>query len=242
MLIKLDAIDSTNSYLRRLYKKEAIEDYTVVMTKYQTKGRGQMGATWNSEKSKNLMCSVFKQHVDIKVKEHFYLNIITSLALIRTLESYEIAKLKVKWPNDILADKKKICGILVENVIRNKNIDTSIIGIGLNVNQKDFNNLPNATSMKNLSDIDFSLEDLVANILINLRYYFKQLYQKNFDILKNEYEFYLFKRKKISQFKLKNGTLMTGSIQSVNKKGNLIVRLNDKTEEAFDLKEIQLLY
>jgi len=87
-IIKLNAIDSTNSYLKQISDKEVIEDYTCVMTKYQTLGRGQMGASWDSEKSKNLMFSIFKQNSSISSINQFYISIVVSLAILKTLRSF----------------------------------------------------------------------------------------------------------------------------------------------------------
>ncbi|MBN4085510.1 biotin--[acetyl-CoA-carboxylase] ligase, partial [Flavobacteriaceae bacterium AH-315-B10] len=143
-IIKLNAIDSTNSYLKQISSKEVIEDYTTVTANYQTHGRGQMGTIWNSEKAKNLMCSVFKDCTKVSIKNQFYISMVTSLAIVKTLQSFSVPKLSVKWPNDILSENKKVCGILIENVIKNNLFEASIIGIGLNVNQTEFKLLPNA--------------------------------------------------------------------------------------------------
>src|SRR5690606_11483476 len=147
-IIKLDAIDSTNSYLRRLSMEETLEDYTVVMTKYQTQGKGQMGTIWHSEKSKNLMFSVFKDTSNLHIEYPFFISMATSLALLKTLRKFSTPKLSIKWPNDILSEDKKICGILIENVIKQNTLSNTIIGIGLNVNQTEFKNLLKASSLK----------------------------------------------------------------------------------------------
>ena len=131
-IIKLDATDSTNSYLRKLSTVETVLDFTIVTAKYQTEGRGQMGTIWSSETSKNLTFSVFKDVSNMNLDFPFFISIVTSLAIIRTLETFSLPKLSIKWPNDILSEDKKVCGILIENVIKNNNINASIIGIGLN--------------------------------------------------------------------------------------------------------------
>jgi len=241
-IIKLNAIDSTNSFLRQLCMEKAIEDYTAVTTKHQTQGRGQMGTVWDSEKGKNLMCSVFKRNNDIDIEHQFYISMVTSLALIKTLQTFNVPKLNVKWPNDILAENNKICGILIENVIKKNKIEASIIGIGLNVNQIGFKNLPNASSLKELTGIVFDLDELVQVIISNLKFYFNLLANGKFNKLKKEYETYLFRKGKPSSFKLKSGDVIPGFIEGVNENGKLIVRLEDDIRKVFDLKEIQLLY
>ena len=131
-IIKLDAIDSTNAYLKTLVSTNTVEDYTVVVAKHQTEGRGQMGTQWHVEDGKNLTVSVLTHMKGFALDHSFYISMITSLAIVETLQSFNIPKLHVKWPNDILSENKKICGILIENVIKQDVISASIIGIGLN--------------------------------------------------------------------------------------------------------------
>ena len=112
-IIKLNAIDSTNQYLHDLIGKISLEDFAVVTARYQTKGRGQRATTWQSEKDKNLIISVLKKEIDLNPQRQFLLNIVVSLALFKTLETLQIPKLSIKWPNDILSHDKKIAGILI---------------------------------------------------------------------------------------------------------------------------------
>lgn len=241
-IIKLNAIDSTNSYLKQLYVKKAIEDYTVVTANQQNQGRGQMGTIWDSEKGKNLMCSVLKSNISISIEQQFYISIVTSLALIKTLQAFNVPKLNVKWPNDILAENKKICGILIENVIKKNGIEASIIGIGLNVNQINFENLPNASSLKELTGIFYDLDELLQSIVNNLKFYFNLLAKGKFDLLNGDYETYLFRKDKPSTFELISGEIFLGFIVGVNETGKIIIKLEDDIKKTFDLKEVKLLY
>jgi BirA family biotin operon repressor/biotin-[acetyl-CoA-carboxylase] ligase len=242
LIIKLNAIDSTNSYLRQICAEKRVKDYTVVVTKHQTGGRGQMGTVWDSEKDKNLMCSVFKRHIQLPVEQQFYISMVTSLALLKTLEAYNIPRLNVKWPNDILADNKKICGILIENVIKRKDIEASVIGIGLNVNQTNFMNLPNASSLLEQTGIVFDLDELLHVVVKHLKFYFNLLAKSQFELLKNTYETYLFRKDKPSTFETSLGSTFPGIIEGVDASGKLIVWLEDDIKKTFDLKEIKLLY
>jgi len=241
-IIKLNAIDSTNSYLRELASKKLLDDYTVVITKNQTKGKGQIGAVWNSEKDKNLTCSVFKRNSGVSIDNTFYISMVTSLAIIKTLQLFQVPKLVVKWPNDILSEQKKICGILIENVIKQQDIEGSIIGIGLNVNQTQFPDLPSASSLKNLTGTLFDVEELLARIIEQLKYYFEKLEYDKHDFIKRAYEALLFRRLKPSTFKDVEGNLFSGIIQGVNNNGTLQIQLEDDIVKEFELKEIQLLY
>mgnify|MGYP000872796327 CR=1 FL=1 len=194
-LIKLNAIDSTNSYLRKLSSQAELVDYTVVSANYQTNGRGQMGTIWNSENSKNLTVSVFKDVSKLYLEHPFYISMATSLALIKTLQSFSIPKLSIKWPNDILSEDKKICGILIENVIKQNRLRASIIGVGLNVNQTDFNTLHKASSLKSITGIQYDLDEILYNIIKNIKYYSSLLQKGKYEDVKNEYEINLFRKK-----------------------------------------------
>lgn len=242
-IIKLNATDSTNSYLRKLSAVKVVDDYTTVIAKKQTQGRGQMGTTWSSQTSKNITFSVFKDVSDFNLAHPFYISIVTSLALLKTLQFFSISRLSVKWPNDILSEDKKICGILIENVIKQNKTNASIIGIGLNVNQTEFKNLPKASSLKIITGKVFDLDEIVHNILKNLEYYFFLLKKGNYDVLKEDYETYLFRKNKPSTFKDKEGTVFSGFIKGIcESSGNLQVLLEDDIVKAFDLKTITLLY
>ncbi len=241
-IIKLDAIDSTNRYVRKLTNEEVVKDYTTVVTKYQTNGRGQMGTIWNSENSKNLTFSVFKDVSKLRIEYPFYISIATSLALIKSLQSFSIPKLSVKWPNDILSEDKKICGILIENVIKQSHITASIIGIGLNVNQTEFKGLPKASSLKLLSGRTYHLDEVLDVVLKNLKYYFNILKSEDYSALKQEYETYLFRKNKPSTFKDAEGSVFSGFIKNVSVSGNLQVLLEDEIIKEYDLKDITLLY
>jgi BirA family biotin operon repressor/biotin-[acetyl-CoA-carboxylase] ligase len=241
-IIKLNAIDSTNTYLKRISDAEVLEDYTAVTAKYQTQGRGQMGTIWDSERAKNLTCSVFKDDSKIRVEHQFYISMVTSLAIVKTLQGFNVPKLYVKWPNDILSENKKVCGILIENVIKNTMLECSIIGIGLNVNQTDFKQLPNASSLKILTGRVFNLDELLQLIQKNLKYYFKFLERGNLEFIKSAYENRLFRKDKPSSFKDQQGNIFAGFIKGINDLGNLQILLEDDIVKVFDLKEVTLLY
>ena len=242
LIVKLDAIDSTNSYLRKLSAKETVDDYTTVVAKKQTQGRGQMGTVWSSQTSKNLTFSVFKDVSKLHLEHPFYISIVTSLALLKTLQFFSISRLSIKWPNDILSEDKKICGILIENVIKQNNINASVIGIGLNVNQTKFENLPKASSLRMISGKVFDLDEMVHVILKNLKYYFLLLEKGQYDVLKNDYETYLFRKNKPSTFKDEEGLVFSGFIKGVSESGKLQVLLEDDITKEFNLKTITLLY
>jgi BirA family biotin operon repressor/biotin-[acetyl-CoA-carboxylase] ligase len=241
-IIKLNATDSTNSYLRRLSAKGTVEDYTIVITKKQLEGKGQMGTVWSSQTSKNLTFSVFKDVSEFNLEHPFYISIVTSLAIFKTLQFFSISRLSVKWPNDILSENKKICGVLIENVIKQNQIKGSIIGIGLNVNQTEFKNLPNASSLKIISGKIYTLDEVLNVIIKNLKAYFLLLKDEQYDTLKAEYQRHLFRKNKPSTFKDAEGSIFSGFIKGISDLGNLQVLLEDDITKEFDLKDITLLY
>jgi len=241
-IIKLDAIDSTNSYLRQLSVSEALEDYTVVIAKHQTKGRGQMGAIWNSQASKNLTVSVFKKVSFLNLDCHFFISAVVSLSILEALKKFHIKNLKVKWPNDILAENKKIGGILIENIIKQNKLNATIMGFGINVNQTEFDGLPQASSLHLISGRIYVLEEVLHAILKKLEHYFKLLEQKQYDTLKVAYEKHLFRKDKPSTFKDNKGQLFSGYIKGISNLGKLQILVEDNIVKEFDFKEVTLLY
>lgn len=241
-IIKLDAIDSTNAFLKQISTVEPLEDYTVVTAKQQTKGRGQMGKHWHAKAGENLTFSVFKRINGLSFSNQFYLSIVVALALHKTLKFYNVPNLFVKWPNDILSANRKIAGILIENVVKQNKLDYAIIGIGLNVNQTEFNNLINATSIKNCSGKTYNLDEILLKFLVILKQTFKLLETNAFEALKADYESKLFRNNKPSTFKNAEGLLFSGYIKGISSSGNLVLLLEDEIIETFSLNEITLLY
>src|SRR5699024_4981416 len=132
-------------------------------------GRGQRNESWQTEDHKNLTFSLLLNNLSLDPQEYFKLNALVSLALVEFLnEIIPTSQLFVKWPNDILAGQQKICGILIENILQGKTIDHSVVGIGLNVNQTDFIDLPRAGSLKRIAGHDFELDNLLKELVEKL--------------------------------------------------------------------------
>ncbi|OIQ18812.1 biotin--[acetyl-CoA-carboxylase] ligase [Lacinutrix sp. MedPE-SW] len=241
-IIKLDAIDSTNTFLKEISSADVIEDFTVVVAKTQTNGKGQMGNVWSAASGENLTFSVFKDVSFLNFEKNFYLSLITALALRQTLQQFNVPKLTVKWPNDILSADKKLAGILIENVIKNNKLVSSVIGIGLNVNQTVFKNLPRASSMKLLVGTHFNLDEVLETFLKQLKIYFEKLKNEETDALMQAYNDNLFRKNKPSTFKSIEGSTFSGFIQGISNNGNLLVLLEDNIIKEFTLNEITLMY
>ncbi|MDC6366038.1 MULTISPECIES: biotin--[acetyl-CoA-carboxylase] ligase [Flavobacteriaceae] len=241
-IIKLDATDSTNLFLKDLVHAQDLKDGTVVVAKSQLKGRGQMGTVWQSESGKNLTFSILKKFNSLHIKHQFILNIGSSMAICDALRELGIPNLKVKWPNDIMSGSLKICGILIENILRGQWIDHSIIGIGLNVNQTSFEDLDKASSLKSISGSFFDLDELLAKILEKLNFHFDGIERKTVMQLLPSYEKLLFRKDKPSTFENVNGEVFMGFIREILPNGKLKLELEDQIFKEFALKEISLLY
>ena len=241
-LIKLDAIDSTNVFLRRLSGEQSLDNFTVVTAENQSNGKGQMGAKWESETGKNLMFSVFINNLLNNISEIFDLNIAVALSVLTTLEKNNIPNLSIKWPNDILSDNKKVAGILIENTIKNNGEISSIIGVGLNVNQQNFDKLPKASSLAVIMKTHFEKEMILNQFIECLQLNCDMLLNKSTSQLWDNYNKKLFKKGIPMTFSFPDETKFMGIIQGVNSSGKLEVKLENDTIRTFGIKEIQLLY
>lgn len=170
LIIRLSVVDSTNIYTSKLLSQSGIKPWTVVVADSQKSGKGQRGNSWESEFGKNLLCSIALFPEDLKVLEQFKISMAASLAVCDALADYGI-EANVKWPNDILVGGRKVAGILIENQIINERISSSVVGIGLNVNQQSFSPYPwPATSMKQqLKSQDIDVEGLLGCLILHMR-------------------------------------------------------------------------
>ncbi len=241
-IIKLSAIDSTNSYLKQLISNQFVENYTVVLTKNQTNGKGQMGSRWESESGKNLTMSVLVKDSLLLIEEIFSLNCLISIAVLEVLKNKASLDLSVKWPNDIMSGNYKIGGILIENNIKSDGEIQSIVGIGINVNQINFTDLPKASSLKNITGKEFDLLNLVVEIVERIKFHTAKLRNGNTAEIWNLYHKHLFKLGMPMPFELPSGERFMGIIQKVNKEGRLQLLLDDDRVLTFGVKEVVMLY
>jgi BirA family biotin operon repressor/biotin-[acetyl-CoA-carboxylase] ligase len=240
-LIKLNATESTNTFLKELRRSEALQNFTVVRAENQLVGRGQMDASWHSESGKNLTFSVFVKFKALDLKNQFYLSKAVSVGLLTVLNSELNTNFSIKWPNDILADGFKIAGTLIENSVKKTKITESVIGIGLNVNQTFFDKLPKATSLKKISNQNFDLEILLTKIINALKKYIQLLDQNEFETIDEMYFKYLYKLGVPSMFKDAYGELFMGKILTVTQAGLLQLEVQDENVKSFDLKQVSFV-
>ena len=241
-LFKLNAIDSTNSYLRQLSKNEDIEKWTVVTADYQTEGRGQKGAIWQSERGKNLIFSILVRMDNFKARDQFLLNCAVSTGILNALTPYELPKLKIKWPNDIMSVSKKLGGILIENTLMNDAINHSIMGIGLNVNQLAFpEDLPLAVSMRQLIGRDLDRDLLLHEMIESIQNQFDLIFERKFDVLLKAYDQNLYRKDAAHMFQDLQANMFMGIIKGVDPEGMLMVEHEDEIIRTYNFKEISYL-
>ena len=238
-IIKLDAIESTNDYL----KSAGFNNTQVVYTYNQYKGKGQHGSKWMSEPGKNLAFSIkiFPKNFDIK--DQFKINMIFSLLIFNTLKSLQIPDIKIKFPNDIMSGNKKICGILIELKVKGNEIDNIIIGFGLNVNQENFSELPNASSLKLISNLNYDLDGISNLFIQNLKRhnYLNNLFDLNFDKTLAHYNQNLYGLNSNSLFEINNSRFI-GEIKSISSNGGINILKNNGKVQTYNFDEIKMMY
>lgn len=241
-LIKVDAINSTNSFARQMFKETPEMSTTCIVARQQLEGRGQRGTSWLSQPGQNLTFSLIFPNPRVSPSCQFLLSASVSTAVVEALNIFEIPKLKVKWPNDIMTANYKIGGILIENVITEGALAATIIGVGLNVNQTTFPDLPAAGSLKLAAGRDFDLDEVLARITTLLEQELENVRDSRSEEILRLYKNHLFRINIPSTFELPDKTLLTGIIEDVGLNGKLKVKIKDDLFKEFDLKEIQLCY
>ena len=169
-----------------MLNRGVLSEGSIVITNDQYGGRGQRGNSWDSMAEENLTFSMALKPVFIQPIDNFYLNIVTSLALIDVLNNMGLNNFRVKWPNDIMYKNRKLAGILIENSIQSGKIENTIIGIGLNINQVEFEQSLKATSLKIIYNKSFDKNALFNHII--------HQFEKTYLLLKNNSVEYLKKR------------------------------------------------
>lgn len=240
-IIKVNATESTNTLAREWYQTQKDFAPFGIIAHSQTSGRGQRGSNWISNAGENLTMSIVYPKPSIEIKDQFLISAIVGIAILEVLRELKFNTLKLKWPNDIMAANFKIGGILIENILSNGKIGAAIIGVGLNINQTHFSLLPKASSLFSLSGKRFDSEELGEKIAIRIKKKMDNIGDSS-EVIFSSYEKVLFRKNKVSTFKLTSGELLTGIIKGVTSNGLLKVEVEDKKILKFDLKELKLLF
>ena len=241
--IKLPIVDSTNTTAQNLIKENQAPEGTIVIADAQRMGRGQRGNSWISESGKNLTFSVVLYPRDVTPEHQFILNQMASLAIRDFIVSQlpSAAEVKVKWPNDIYVGSKKIAGILIENTWRGNSLYSCIIGIGLNINQDEFEN-ERACSIKQLIEKSLDLDTCLNSLNGFLEKRYLQIVNKQWTSIRNDYhkDLYLLQREANFEF---NGKTVRGKIIGVNVDGRLQIALTEHFQVLeLGFKEIKFLH
>ena len=237
-ILALPECESTNSLMVSLSQNKTLDEGTVIITENQTKGRGQAGNKWVTEPGVNLTFSVLLKPTFLEPSSQFYLNIAVGLGLCHAISDSIDDKVWLKWPNDIMVNDKKVCGILIENQIQGQTLSQSIVGIGLNLNQTNFE-WPMATSLRLLSGKEFDKVKIFETILVRLEAYYNLLQKRKFSKLKEEYYSVLYWKDEMHQFEVKQ-EVIEGMIKGVDEVGKLLVNVDGKTM-SYNFKEIRFI-
>lgn len=236
-----EAVSSTNSALIELSREDSIPEGALITASGQTEGRGQRGNTWLSEPGKNLTLSLLFRPVFLTAERQFDINLAFSLAARDAIAEFLPKKnITVKWPNDIYIENKKVAGILIENSMHGQNLSTSVFGIGINVNQKDFGTLTKPTSVSLEANQDFNLEDVLEKICMHTEARYLQLRSGKQGELKILYEKHLYRKDEVTRF-VAEDIPFSGIIKGVSENGALIIEEESGSKTYFHPKEIIFL-
>ena len=209
------------------------EDFLAVYTFNQTKGRGQYGNSWENLPEENLAYSFALKTKNINVSDTCF-NFYTAILVRDFIANLTKTEVKIKWPNDLILKNKKICGMLFE-----KKKNYFVVGIGINILQENFKNLPKAGSVLSQTGLSFELKTFAESLH---QYLFEHLVQKEIpNNILELYQLHLYRKNEVSVFE-KNEVRQNGIIQNVDENGYIWIDLENEGLQKFFHKEIELLY
>jgi len=191
-IIRLETVDSTNNYAANLLKLSRVPEGTVITALEQTAGKGQRGAKWNSNKGDNLLCSIVLYPQMLRAEMQFLLSQAAALAVRDFVEELvSTLHIQIKWPNDIVANDKKVCGILIETNLADDKVQNAIVGIGININQHVLTDA-NAQSIRNITGQYNDLETCLEKLMKYIAKYYLKLYKGQHDFIREQYARHLY--------------------------------------------------
>jgi len=234
----LTSVDSTNNYAMGMIRNGSAKHGTAWFSYEQTHGKGRRGNTWKTEKGKNIILSIAVTTGFLTLSQQFHLSLAVSLACSDFFKKYAGDKTKIKWPNDIFWNDRKAGGILIENVIKGNNWQWAVIGIGINVNQTEFNlhAVFKPVSLKQITGKDFNVLDLAKELHQAVMTRYDELQNNRFEKMLFEYNQYLFGLNKRIKLK-KEDIIFETTVKEVSSQGKLIT--TDITEREFDFDEVE---
>jgi len=230
-------LPSTNSYMQELLSKGMAGHMTVVCTGFQTAGRGQVGNKWESESGKNLLFSIAVKPSNLNIHSQFYLSKAISVAILDVLNNIT-GGFEIKWPNDIYYKNSKIAGILIENNLRGGNIESSVVGVGLNVNQEKFvSDAPNPLSLKQITNQTIDTKALLTEITASAKIWITALDNHQYETIDSVYRRHLYRRDGYHPFKDKEGEF-EARLEEVKPEGYLVLRDTGNRIRSYAFKEV----
>lgn len=238
-LVFVPECHSTNDLALQLCQQSPATEGSLIITSHQTNGRGQRGNSWHASPGMNLTFSLIFKPTFLAIGDQFLLNIFASLAVLDYLKSRVDLPIHVKWPNDVLIEGQKICGILIENQLQGNQFQSIVVGIGVNINQKEFAPGVTATSLALKSLKNHDLQSELELLLQKIEVRYLQLKEGRHTQLKEDYIRALFWRNEEHTFAT-NDKQFQGTITNIDEAGRLLVKI-DNHVRAFELKEIAYL-
>lgn len=233
-----DSLESTNQYALNLISKSKPIEGTVISTYNQTKGRGQIGSNWESGINQSITLSIILYPDFLPIHRQFLLNQIIALGVRDFISVHTSHTVKVKWPNDVYVNDKKITGILIQNSLSGKKIATTIVGIGINVNQTEFSSdLEKATSLSLETNQQFDLNKLIPELCFYVEAQYLALKAGKFEQIEAAYLKQLYRYQQAAYFIRPDGQQFEGVIEGITEYGKLCIRHAGGLEH-FDIKEI----
>ena len=238
MIYRFDILGSTNDQARNPLYKEG----DIIIAERQTAGRGQRGHTWESAEGENLTFSLILEPKFLPVNEQFLLSEVLALGLVDTLAEYGI-EARIKWTNDIYVGDKKIVGMLIENSLGGGCLARTIAGIGLNVNQAEFDpSLPNPTSMSLIRGGKFDREEILARLHHNIMSLYEVLRRGEKELLQSRYRSTMYRLGEKHPYALADGTIFEGIIRGVQPSGELqIEHSSDGSLHEYLFKQVEFV-
>ena len=216
----LDQTTSTNDWMWQFIKSRTPAEGAMVFANYQAQGKGRIARVWNSNKGENILCSFFLKPAFITIQQHASLNFSIALAVADTFSAFLNDPIALKWPNDIICDNKKLAGILIENTIKGDKIENVVVGIGMNINQKHFEQEPLAASVFMLKGQFTPLEVVLSKLAQNLEKQYLRLRTANHQTILDEYNRRLYGKNTSVTIKTDNN-LSEGILKEVKANGEI---------------------
>jgi BirA family biotin operon repressor/biotin-[acetyl-CoA-carboxylase] ligase len=238
--IPLDTVDSTNNYAANLLKMTSPPDGTVITALEQTHGRGQRGSSWASKKGDNLLCSMILYPTFLSGSEIFGLSKIVALSISETIEELVEQDTWIKWPNDIIVRDKKIAGILIEFNWSDQNIQSAIVGVGINLNQRMMEFAHSIAAISITGKIS-PPQQVLDSLLSRFDAWYEKLRNKDFSEIDRCYKSKLFRLNQLANYTLR-GTYMKAVVRDVNTNGQLMLESEEGQQFSCDLKEVIFHY